>query len=74
MDKTHGPLIVRTAADAPTVRLALRGEKTWLEYVTFARTDERDADGRPIYRESSVSTEYPLESCPEFQDWVRGAR
>lgn len=51
IDTEKGPLIVTTDAGAARVRLAVsRGTKP-LVYVTYARTDERDADGRPIYRE-----------------------
>jgi hypothetical protein len=57
MDDEKGPLVVSPRKGAPTVRLALMkrlgmpGEfDQQLVYVTYARTDERDSQGRPIYR------------------------
>lgn len=51
MDASRGPLIVRPQKGAPTVRLALRALRSnQLVYVTYDRTDEHDAEGRPIYR------------------------
>ena len=60
IDEEKGPLIVMVAIGAPQVRLALRRRRklltrapTWdseLLYVTYNRTTERDAQGRPIYR------------------------
>jgi hypothetical protein len=50
MDEEKGPLIVRPARGALTVRLALFRRDGRMVYATYTRTDERDAAERPIYR------------------------
>lgn len=50
MDDQKGPLVVKTDAGAPTVRLALQRGDNKVVYATYTRTEERDVEGRPIYR------------------------
>lgn len=49
IDDAKGPLVVTVRENTPVITLVLLKDGRFVN-VTYARTDERDAEGRPIYR------------------------